>query len=506
MSVPSAAPASARSGIGDWWREVETAALLGTARRAVPPLPDLSSVGIGDRPAGPSEEALLDAAALGDVLRRTGHRRSISRLPGQAPAESLPLAPGRAVQLLELVLDQSPAGARQRGQLLSHWLTCAARSGCRLPPALLPRVLELATADPALRLRTVAVLGERGRWLAGLRRTWSWVATDLTPSVPTGPTLTLGAWALLSGSARPEALRALRRSDPGAVPELLASTWQTDAARERRDQLDALRVGLGPQDEALLERALDDRSGPVRELAAELLDQLPGSARARRMADRLRTLVSRRGLLGRSVQIELPEDPDAAGVRDGLGRPPAQRSARGWWLEQICAAAPLGLWAELVRADPATVLRRIDDPDARLGLIRAARAQSDAEWASALLAQSWDPTLLAALVATDREPAVLRLVEGTDNGFTVEASLRRLQLPWSDQFGHGLLARLRASKESAALVSILTAQLSLGLGEDCLPDLEAWLDAAGDERNLTTNLRQLLQLLSVRRSIAEAFL
>lgn len=506
-STPDTLSAQRRPGIGEWWREVETAALLGTARRTVPALPDLSAIGVDDRPAGSPEEALLDAAALGGALRRTGRRLSSAGPPDQAPAESRPVAPARAVQLLELVLDQPPAGAQQRAQLLGRWLECAERSRYRLPPVLLPRVLELATADRSLRARTAAVVGERGRWLAGLRRPWAWAGGPNPAAAERPPGLiTLQGWARLSAAARPAVLSTVRSADPVLARELIASTWNTDAARERRAQLDLLRAGLGAEDEPLLEQALDDRAGTVRDLAAELLEQLPTSARARRMADRLRPLVRRRGLLGRTVEIELPGDPDPAGVRDGLGRPPAQRSARGWWLEQICAGAPLSLWAELVRADPAGVVRRVGDPDARLGLVRATRAQQDPGWASALLAQSWDASLLSALPTADRERAVLGCLETTDNGFSIEAALRRLEVPWSDQFGRGLLARLRASKEPAGLVSITMTHLADGLAESCLPDLEAWLSAAGNERNLTTNLRHLLQLLSVRRSIAEAFL
>ena len=50
----------------------------------------------------------------------------------------------------------------------------------------------------------------------------------------------------------------------------------------------ALLVGLGLADEPFLESCLDDRARPVREEACRLLDRLPGSARAARMADRLR--------------------------------------------------------------------------------------------------------------------------------------------------------------------------------------------------------------------------
>ena len=52
------------SDLDTWWREVGNAALLGTARRPVPPLPDFGPAGVRARPEGsPREESLLDAAA-----------------------------------------------------------------------------------------------------------------------------------------------------------------------------------------------------------------------------------------------------------------------------------------------------------------------------------------------------------------------------------------------------------------------------------------------------------
>ena len=53
----------------------------------------------------------------------------------------------------------------------------------------------------------------------------------------------------------------------------------------------ALAVGLGPDDEAVLERALDDRVASVRAVAANLLAALPGSAWSARMARRAEQMV-----------------------------------------------------------------------------------------------------------------------------------------------------------------------------------------------------------------------
>ena len=120
---------------------------------------------------------------------------------------------------------------------------------------------------------------------------------------------------------RVSAIAALRRADPDAGRALVEQTWDTDGAQHRAAALAALLVGSGPADEPFLERCLDDRAEIGARGGRRLLDRLPGSARAARMADRLRPLLSTHGTLRKHLEVELPDDPDAAGVRDGLPTP-----------------------------------------------------------------------------------------------------------------------------------------------------------------------------------------
>src|SRR5690349_16810630 len=132
------------SDVDAWWREVGNAAIVGTARRPVPPLPDLGPAGVRPRPEpAPREEALLDAAALGGAALRAGRLLDRAAPPQPAADDRRPVAPRRAVQLLELVLTQPPSGAAQRTGLLVHWLRAADSAGCRVPHVLLPNLLEM---------------------------------------------------------------------------------------------------------------------------------------------------------------------------------------------------------------------------------------------------------------------------------------------------------------------------------------------------------------------------
>ena len=413
------------------------------------------------------------------------------------------------------MLTQPPAGAQQRLGLLVHWLRAAADAGCRVPPAVLPLLLGMATASRELRRPAAAVLGERGRWLAGLREEWDWVADATagaearTASRVSGTAPSADDWARLPSTDRVAVLATVRGADAERARELVGSTWASDSARDRRAHLETLRVGLGADDEALLEAALDDRAGTVREVATELLDALPGSRRAARMADRLRPLVHRTGLLGRGVDVTLPGEPDPAAVRDGLGKPPPRRSARGWWLEQISAGAPLEVWSELTGADPSTAVKRLTDaqqPDVLAGIRRAVRARRDPVWAAALLERGWDATLVPALPRESRERvALLRVDATTDRVHEVGAVVGSVDPPWSADFSVALVSRLRASKIGSAMVLATMPHLLVGLHPAALDPLERWIESSGGDQTLTTNLRNLLQFHSVKRSITEAF-
>lgn len=495
--------------VESWWRDLGSAALVGTARRPVPPLPELGVPGLSLRGAR-AEETLLSSAALGGMARLAGRVPGHADTPPESPDDERPVAPPRAVQLLELVLTQPPAGARQRTQLLDHWLRACGDSGCRLPHVLLPTALDLATAEPVLREATARVLDARGSWLSGRRPDWDWVTSAhlgvraATESGHARPDP--NDWARLPSGERVALLASTRAVDPSAGRALLESTWVSDAAKDRRAHLETLYIGLGPDDEVLLERALDDRAPSVREVAAYLLDGLPGSARADRMAARLRRLIHISGLLKRGLEVTLPDEPDRAGVRDGLGAPPPRRSSRGWWLERLAAGAPLDVWTTATGADRATTLRRLSDDDALSGIRRAAWLRRDADWALALLEKVWDPRLLEVLPQTRREAVVLaRLVAAEDDFSGFGALLGHVPAPWTAQFSDAVVMRLQHARLVGPVAVTTIAGLVEGLHPRSLRGVEAWLDQSRDDPALSTHLRHLIQFHSVKRSITEAF-
>lgn len=473
-----------------WWSELTAATLVGTSRREPPPLPP----GVVPRPGADRETFALDGAALAGTLRRAGRRPATGERPLPAGPDARPAAPERATQLLHLILEQPPVDRALRPALLAAWLHAADRAGSRVPHHLLPALLDRASTEAFLRPAVAAVADARGAWLAALNPRWAWLAPRSEVPIEVDP----AAWARSSTADRVVAVRRLRLTDPDGARRLLESTWAGDSAADRASLLAALEPGLGPADEDFLEAALDDRARTVRQLAGELLDGLPASARAHRMAGRLRPLLTPSGRLHRSLRIELPTQPDDSGVRDGLGPAGPGRSDRGFWLEQLAAGAPFEVWTDATGRDPDATVAMIEEPDVLAGLRRAARARRDERWARALLRATGDVDLLPLLPHEEAHEVALPLVTRARPG-ELTRLLEALPRPWPPATSAAVVERLRTIDH--ALPHLLPV-LATGLHPDVRPQLERWARGKHAWHDLPDDLVQFLSLVP---AITKAF-
>jgi hypothetical protein len=350
-------------------------------------------VGTGRRPwAGSSP--LLDSAAVALTARRAAVTPATGRagVPQSPPEVSpaLPAAAGR--RLARILTDGVPGGSQLAQELLSQWLAAAAERGGHVPPVTLPALLDAGRRNSALRPLTAQVGGRRGQWLAGMRTDWRWLCDEAAAPADAHTTTTAAddVWQTGSLGERLGFLTSLRRSAPGRARELVESTWAEESSEDRARFVGAFRVGLSLDDDAFLDRALDDRRREVREAALELLRALPGSSLGARMAERARAAVQveqRRHGADRLV-VTPPEELTAELRRDGVGATPARGTGvSAWLLEEVVAGAPLSVWG-----DPSAMLKPARGSDWELPLLhgwaRAATAQSDTAWATALLGQA----------------------------------------------------------------------------------------------------------------------
>jgi Family of unknown function (DUF5691) len=339
---------------------------------------------------------LLDRAALLTAARRAGRRPGqADPLPAAGPDDRPVVSPDAGRRLARMLRGEYP-------DLLAEWLAAATAGGLRPPsqllPALLDRARRAAAADPGLPRLVAEAGGPRARWLAGLNPDWA------LPS-ETGE----DEWRLGNAAQRRGYLASLRARDPVAARELITGSWDAAGPDDRVMFVKVMADGPSLADEPLLEGALDDRTAWVGKMAAEVLAVLPGSALARRMAERaLRCLRLERGARGARLVVVPPYRSDAAMRRDGITPDPAPDQAR--LLLEVVARTPLRTWTdEFGLAVAQIVTLRSGDwaPVLFVAWVRAAIAQRDQDWMAALLnrALSGRPPVLAGEIEALRQLA-----------------------------------------------------------------------------------------------------
>lgn len=286
-----------------------------------------------------------------------------------------------------------------------------AEAGKTLPPATLPAALMAGQRHAALRPALLPVLGHRGRWLAAQNPDWTYAAgAGADASNPTT------VWEHGTFVDRLGYFSMLRAKDPAAARSLLQGSLGELAAKERIEFVRTLAIGLQPDDAALLELLLKDRSRDVRYQSARLLALLPHTAHAQRLIGWIAPLLTpKRGLLSKGWTLEAPAaaDPGWAAALVEPTRPQhEQLGERAWWLYQLARQVPLPWWTVHTGMDPTELVIWAGKTDWKAALYRAWRervSRAQPEWIEALLsarsrdARSAANDLLALLPVAQRE-------------------------------------------------------------------------------------------------------
>ncbi|MFJ8960058.1 DUF5691 domain-containing protein [Lentzea sp. NPDC102401] len=408
----------------DWSKTVQDL-LIGTTR------------GGGDPAALLADCAALGVAAFG------------STLPQEATADPVPLAPPETAELprpaARAVLDAIMSVDDE--VLLTEWCALAKANHVVAEHRMLPALLALGTARPGLRAAVVEVLGTRGRWLAGTRPGWSWAsgAAPLVDEVPLQEILDLPS------AQRVRALRRKRKADPAGVGAFIAEEFEASRrSADRQVLISALETGLGPQDEQLLETALDDKAAAVHDEALHLLRKLRTSRLATRAARRLR-----RGLRLTQDGLDVRPDElwtgqaDAEEQRD-LMRDGSEKGVAGR-IRAAAASVPPSYWTTTLKADDAKaagVLRRGPWAAALLRGVadQLAAARDPRPWAVAAaetLTGMEQLEMLAALPAEVAEQAVVAVSKNWHYDL-LDHACAQLPAPWSPETTRALLHRYAA--------------------------------------------------------------
>ncbi|WP_458114112.1 DUF5691 domain-containing protein [Arthrobacter sp. R1-13] len=490
-----------------WLPELRTSALLGTGRHSPPSPPE----DFGFRPPDglSREESLLDQAALADVITRAVRRpssidRAIDtayRHNDAAPPDDAPEVSGDAARLLELLLTQPPVGLELRAQLVTDWLQLAKESRRRVPHRLLPALLTLADTKPGVEEHLQPAIGTRGRWLQDITR-----PKEAVPSSANSPGSATD-WAELGTADAAVEIERLRRTDPGAARDLLRTQWDALSARERATHLGTFATNIQAEDEDLLEMALDDKAKSVREVAATLLDRLPASARARRMEARLRPLLRVKGLLRKQFEIDLPPEPDAAALRDGIApEPRTGEPDRLGRLETIIRGAPLDVWTTAAGRSPAATIALLEGETRVINaILDTAVLRADLDWVRALFSVRKDVRLLNCLPDRERELSLVRYIrDGGTNPISLVPLLRDVPRPWARPLADEVL-KLVTAKNGGQLAAMLAGFLPLAVPLDLADQCRGLLERSDEDAARRRVLRDVVQYQSFRQSLTEAF-
>ena len=260
--------------------DLVVAATVGTAHRSV----DITALTQRLRPEPIEPDpaaALLDAAALTAVARRT----VLPAVPHAAGSrlepvpETLRVVPNVVRQVLSRVANQEV--------ILIEALTLIRRAGLRLPPELVPGLLDDTRTGVVAATRPVS--GQIGHLLMTKNPRW------MAPAEPDPDDGTV--WDEGTFAQRLEWFRALRRVDPQAARNLLADNYSRESVGNRVELLGALADGLSGADQDFLLTAVADRGRAVAAAAINLLTRLPDSPLRRDM----RTLAARHLTVGRRL-------------------------------------------------------------------------------------------------------------------------------------------------------------------------------------------------------------
>jgi hypothetical protein len=364
------------------WKQMVSAALVGTSQAKAPelPAPLAEAIPAAFDPKAGIEAAFLAAAGALSLWRRAGAKPvALDQSVTPAGAEERPCISRHSANHLRRML---------RGDFAAFfpvWLEAAGQAGLRVPFDQLPALLEAARQYRELRRLADAVAGRRGAWLAAQNPDWDFAVAE-----------TEDLWETGNRDQRLKFLVALRARDAATALARIQTTWKSDPADARTAFVNALESGLSMADEPFLESALDDRSKEVRRAASSLLAQLPESRLVARMVARatpLLTLKPAKLLAKAALEVTLPPDADAAATRDNLD--PKSFSTekkfgeKASLLLQILAAMPPAHWSRAFNLTPDKLLAAAKKDEFSRALISgwawAAFRFRDAEWAQALI-------------------------------------------------------------------------------------------------------------------------
>lgn len=415
------------------------------------------------------EQALLSAAALVSQYRFAGQQPTTfsGTLPSGDESEPLPVLSPLAVSHLQRLLSDSELKA-----VLPEWLTLAANSKHRVPFALIPSLLELASQNRSIRPAITALIDKRGVWLAKQHPEWQKFLVQADDEILNCPEL----WEEGTTAQRTEFLRQTRAKNAEAARELLQTVWKKEPAAARESFLGVFSLNLSDADEDFLNTCFIDRSKSVREVAMILLAKLPNSEFSQRHKQRLNQWIrfEKGGLLKKDkIIVELPEAYDKTWLADGIeekSKVEYRTGIKSWWLMQALSFVSPAYWSELWQLSPDEIFALLEKHEWKALLhfswIEALKNSPNSTWSKAFLWHEhiYNPDLWLSLTPLEKEQNMTQFLISTRHVHEwgkILNILSNFQHPWSIEFSTSVIRALINEKvESGYLLPKLANYLA----------------------------------------------
>jgi hypothetical protein len=365
-------------------------ALLGTRQsgEAVPLLPGLTT------PTDSPEQQLLLAAGTLALMQKAGFQppKATQEPPMPALADTWqPLGPLGVDCMRTLLASNHYAAFRT-----DYWQQLAQHQ--RLAP---PELLVAALNNESFRQHSpgnLALLGERGRWLAQQNPDWHAVLA------PQHPAADLGTWETGTLVQRKRFIGQLHQTDAAQARQLLGATLPAEPAATQAALLAELAPTATAADAAFLAPYLSSKSKEVRQTIVPLLVRLPQSELLARLWQRAEPFLGlKRPLVGApKLQVALPESWDKSWLADGIEQKTTsiEGGERAGWLGQLLSLLPPSRWTAHLGVSAEELLDLAADNEWHTLLLRAwsraAYLHQDKAFAAPLLLRHFtQPNLLA---------------------------------------------------------------------------------------------------------------
>ena len=461
------------------WRELMTTALLGTDQAALPTLDgDTALAKLLQQVDGDSaEKTLLTQAgivslheAVGQQPTQTDGRPDL--IPPPDPAHTLNNA---TTQYLSVMFEG------RFKELLPQLIALANDVPVNAPPTFMPNLLDYGLITTVERPQLLTFVGAAGEKLAASNPRWAYASASA--ATWNGAR---ALWQETKPAHRQALMRQLRQQNPQLARELINHVWSGEPNNLRRGLLSTCSINLTSDDEALLEKALDDRNVMVRREAVKQLAVLQSSRYVQRVTSYAQDML-RWDDDQKTLEVRFPITVTSKMARDGITAEPGKQKRATWRGQQIQAiigAVPLTFWEKRLEATPAKILagtiKSSWPRSLNTALLLATQRQENATWALAMLNReisSKTAPLFNLLSTTQQEQLIEKLVSKESGQLTKESALlkvlNRIVGLWppsiADMFIDRLVMHYQSAEPGTVHTQLATTQMKFARA--CPPDM-----------------------------------